>query len=187
MKHLIPVLLLITTLFAHSLESCKPNGKLKGIKPPKGQCNQENDSVCCLPDKLYNTFNCSPPFSKTGRTKALLTLNSFKKGGDGGGPSECDNAYHSDDTLVVALSTGWYNNGSRCGRNVTIRANGRAVTAKVVDECDSMVGCDWMHDFQPPCPHNIVDASKAVWKALKVPEADWGELNITWSDACSVV
>ena len=29
----------------------------------------------------------------TGNTKAILTLNSFEKGGDGGGPSECDNQY----------------------------------------------------------------------------------------------
>lgn len=53
----------------------------------------------------------------------------------------------------------------------------------VVDECDSTMGCDSDHDFQPPCPNNIVDASKAVWKALGVPEKDWGELDITWSDA----
>ena len=42
-----------------------------------------------------------------------------------------------------------------------------------------------MINYQPPCPNNIVDASKAVWKALGVPEEsdDWGKLNITWSDA----
>ncbi|KAL3618641.1 hypothetical protein CASFOL_037460 [Castilleja foliolosa] len=183
MKYIIHILLLMGTLFAHPLESCKPNGKLIGIKPPKGQCNQENDSEGCILKKPYNTFNCSPPIPKTGRTKARLTLNSFENGGDGGGPSECDNSYHSDNTPVVALSTGWYNNGSRCGRNITIRAKGRTVTAKVVDECDSMVGCDKDHDYQPPCPHNIVDASKAVWEALKVHEEDWGEMYITWSDA----
>ncbi|TYH19205.1 hypothetical protein ES288_A05G334700v1 [Gossypium darwinii] len=54
--------------------------------------------------------------------------------------------------------------------------------AKVVDECDSTMGCDSDHDYQPPCPNNIVDASKAVWKALGVPENDWGGMDIYWSD-----
>ncbi|KAL8500217.1 hypothetical protein ACS0TY_019993 [Phlomoides rotata] len=139
------------------------------MKPNKsfeydGQCNQENDSDCCKAGELYTTYKCSPPVS--GNTKAHLTINSFQKGGDGGGPSECDNQYHSDDTPVVALSTGWYSGGSRCLKNVVISGNGRSVTAKVVDECDSTMGCDEDHDYQPPCPNNIVDASKAVWKAL---------------------
>ncbi|XP_042001289.1 putative ripening-related protein 1 [Salvia splendens] len=163
------------------LQSCNPSGKIRGKKPPPGQCNQENDSDCCKQGKLYTTYKCSPPVS--GSTKAVLTINSFQKGGDGGGPSECDNQYHSDDTPVVALSTGWYSGGSRCLNNVTISGNGRSVTAMVVDECDSTMGCDDDHDYQPPCPNNIVDASKAVWKALGVPEGDWGDLDITWSDA----
>ncbi|KAK4738762.1 hypothetical protein R3W88_002459 [Solanum pinnatisectum] len=137
------------------LQACQPSGKIRGIKPPPGQCNPENDSDCCKQGKMYTTYKCSPPV--TGNTKAVLTLNSFQKGGDGGGPSECDNQYHSDDTPVVAISTG-------C-------ANGRSVKAKVVDECDS-----------PPCPNNIVDASKAVWEALGIPEGGWGDYDITWSD-----
>ncbi|KAK4418644.1 Kiwellin-1 [Sesamum alatum] len=178
-------LLLLLLLAAYSsearLQSCKPSGKIMGKKPPPGQCNQENNSDCCQAGELYTTYKCSPAVS--GTTKAVLTINSFEKGGDGGGPSECDNKYHSDDTPVVALSTGWYNGGSRCLKNIIISANGQSVTAKVVDECDSTMGCDKDHDYQPPCPNNIVDASKAVWKALGVPEDDWGELDITWSDA----
>ncbi|KAK4411015.1 Kiwellin-1 [Sesamum angolense] len=183
-KHFAAVLLLLL-LAAYSsearLQSCKPSGKIMGKKPPPGQCNQENDSDCCKAGELYTTYKCSPPIS--GTTKAVLTLNSFEKGGDGGGPSECDNNYHSDDTPVVTLSTGWYSGGSRCLNNITISANGRSVMAMVVDECDSTMGCDEDHDYQPPCPNNIVDASKAVWKALGVPENDWGGLDITWSDA----
>ncbi|XVF78792.1 hypothetical protein PTKIN_Ptkin14bG0165500 [Pterospermum kingtungense] len=38
--------------------------------------------------------------------KGNIKLNSFEAGGDGGGPSEWDNQYHSDDEPVVALSTG---------------------------------------------------------------------------------
>ncbi|XP_068649476.1 kiwellin-1-like [Aristolochia californica] len=160
---------------------CTPNGRLKGKKPPPGRCNQQNDSDCCIEGKMYTTYNCSPPVS--GPTKAVLTLNSFEKGGDGGGPSECDMKYHSDETPVVALSTGWFNHKKRCHNNITIRGNGHKVVAMVVDECDSTKGCDAAHDFQPPCSNNIVDASKAVWKALKVPESDRGWINIVWSEA----
>ncbi|KAJ8448161.1 hypothetical protein Cgig2_031885 [Carnegiea gigantea] len=135
-----------------------------GITPPPGQCNTENNSTCCVAGESYTTYKCSPRVRR--RTKAILTLNSFEQGGDGGGPSECDGRFHSDDTLIVALSTGWYNRGSRCGRKIVIRGNGRTAKAKVVDECDSLHGCDPVHDYQPPCQNNIVDASKAVWAAL---------------------
>ncbi|KAL7603230.1 hypothetical protein Lser_V15G15993 [Lactuca serriola] len=106
----------------------------------------------------------------------------FQKGADGGGPSECDNQYHSDDTPVVALSSGWYKGGDRCHKCITINGNGMSVKAMVVDECDSTMGCDDDHDYQPPCPNNSVDASKAVWKALGVSEDNWGDLDITWTE-----
>ncbi|KAJ6872800.1 ripening-related protein 1 [Populus alba x Populus x berolinensis] len=105
-------------------------------------------------------------------------MNSFEAGGDGGGPSECDKQYHSDDTPVVALSTGWFDHKSRCHNNITITANGRSVAAMVVDECDSTMGCDEVHDYQPPFDNNIVDASKVVWKALGVPEDNWGWIEL---------
>ncbi|KAK3001643.1 hypothetical protein RJ639_020742, partial [Escallonia herrerae] len=105
-------------------QSCRPSGRIRGRKPPPGQCSNQNDSDCY-------------------------------------------------DTPVIALSTGWFNNRSRCLDFITIFGNGRSVRAKVVDECDSTMGCDSDHDFQPPCPNNIVDASRAVWKALGVPKNDW--------------
>ncbi|KAL5565640.1 hypothetical protein UlMin_028804 [Ulmus minor] len=178
---LISLLLVSTCLSFIEAKTCKPSGKLRGKKPPPGQCNQGNDSDCCKKGKLYPTYKCSP--SVTSRTKAVLTINSFEKGGDGGSPSECDNKFHSDNTPVVALSTGWFENMKRCFQNITIHGNGRSVKAMVVDECDSTAGCDADHDFQPPCPNNIVDASKAVWKALGVPKSDWGLLDIFWSQA----
>ena len=174
-------LLLLTKWSSVEAQTCQPSGKIRGRKALPGQCNKENDSDCCVQSKLYTIYKCSPQAS--GHTKAKLTINSFEKGGDGGGPSECDNQYHSDDTPVVALSTGWFNNKQRCLNFITIYGNGRSVQAKVVDECDSTMGCDADHDYQPPCPNNIVDASKAVWKALGVPESDWGGLDIYWSDA----
>ncbi|KAL5721156.1 hypothetical protein ACHQM5_013750 [Ranunculus cassubicifolius] len=106
-------------------------------------------------------------------TKAILTINSFERGGEGGGPSECDGQYHDNDTLVVALSTRWFDHKSRCFKNIQINYNGRSVLAKVVDECDSTRGCR----------NDIVDASKGVWKALGVPQSQWGWSDITWSDA----
>ncbi|KAK7274075.1 hypothetical protein RIF29_15146 [Crotalaria pallida] len=102
---------------------------------------------------------------------------------DGGGAAACDFRFHNDNTPIVALSTGWFNHKKRCLQNITIFGNGRKVNAMVVDECDSTIGCDVDHDFQPPCPNNAVVASKAVWKALCVPESDWGLLDIHWSDA----
>ena len=176
--------LLILFLLSSSIvraQECKPSGKLKGTKPPKDQCNTADGAECCVQGKLYDIYNCSPPVSKA--TEAILTLNNFEKNGDGGAPSECDQAYHSNKTSVVALSTGWFNDMKRCLKNITIYGNGMSVKAMVVDECDSTMGCDSVHDYQPPCPNNIVDASKAVWKALGVPERDWGELDIKWSDA----
>ncbi|KAI3493503.1 hypothetical protein L1887_41895 [Cichorium endivia] len=160
-------------------QSCKASGKLRGKKPPHGQC--VNDPDCCKPGKLYTTYTCSPSITK--HTEATLTINDFEKGGDGGAPSECDKKYHSNDTPVVALSTGWYNKGKRCSKFINIHYKGKSVKAKVVDECDSTLGCDAEHGFQPPCPNNIVDASKAVWKSLGVPKSDWGEAKVTWSDA----
>ena len=97
------------------------------------------------------------------------------------GPSECDNAYHSDEEKVVALSTGWFSNMARCGHRIKITANGNSVYAKVVDECDSVEGCDEDHNFEPPCDNNIVDASPAVWDALGLDQ-NVGMVDITWSE-----
>lgn len=179
------VLLILPTICSFSesrLQVCKPSSKIKAKNPPNGHCNIEEDDICCIKDKIYTTYKCSPQVSS--KTKAILTLNSFEKGGDGDGdgPSKCDNKYHFDDTHVVALSTGWYNGGGRCLRNITINGNGRSVNAMVVDECDSTMGCDEKHDYQPPCRNNLVIASQGVWRALRVPINEWGELDITWFD-----
>ncbi|XP_004492718.1 kiwellin-1-like [Cicer arietinum] len=175
------ITLILSSMYYSEAQQCRPSGRIQGKQAPPGQCNTENDSDCWVQGKMYTTYECSPSVSTY--TNAYLTLNSFEKGGDGGGPSECDNEYHSDDTPVVALSTGWFDKKSRCLHNITISANGKSVVAMVVDECDSRMGCDADHDYQPPCGNNIVDASKAVWEALGVPLNQWGGLDITWSDA----
>ncbi|MBA0788647.1 hypothetical protein Gotri_000026 [Gossypium trilobum] len=67
-------------------------------------------------------------------------------GGDGGDRSKCDEQSHDNFERIVALSIGWYDGGSRCGKMIRIMvSNGKSVTAKVVDECDSMHGCDEAH------------------------------------------
>lgn len=93
------ILLLLLLSAAAKGEKCKPSGKIRGKKPPKNKCNPENNSECCKQGKLYTTYECSPPVSR--RTKAVLTLNCFEKGGDGGGRSGCDQRFHSDKTKVV--------------------------------------------------------------------------------------
>lgn len=175
---IVSLLLFITISSANNAQSCKPSGKIRPKKPPPGKCIEEG---CCFLGTIYTTYNCSPPVSR--RTKATLTINSFQKGGDGGAPGKCDNKYHSDDKPVVALSTGWFSNKKRCLDFVSVYGNGKSVKAMVVDECDSTMGCDADHDYQPPCGNNIVEASKAVWKALDVPPSDWGDLDIFWADA----
>lgn len=117
---------------------------------------------------MYLVHQCSLPAS--GHTTAHLTLNSFEKGKDSGGPSEYDNQYHSNNLPIVALYTGWFDNMSGCHHNITINGNRRSVVAMVVNECDSTMGCDADHDYQPPCNNDIVDASRAVWEALGVPK-----------------
>ncbi|OEL38477.1 Ripening-related protein 3 [Dichanthelium oligosanthes] len=130
-----------------------PSGSIPGRS---GNCNTENGSECCKDGQRYTTYGCSPRV--TGSTRAVLTLNSFAEGGDGGVAAACTGEFYDDSKKVVALSTGWYNGGSRCRKHILIRAsNGNSVRALVVDECDSTVGCDKDHNFEPPCRNNIVD------------------------------
>ncbi|KAJ4774368.1 Ripening-related protein grip22 [Rhynchospora pubera] len=176
------VLLLALLLPKTSLSAspCKPSGFLHS-KSNKN-CDQSNGADCCKAGKSYPQYKNSPP--ATAHTPAILTLNCFEKNCDDGGAAACDNKFHSDNDLIVALSTGWYNHKSRCGKKIKItsKKNGKSVLATVVDECDSVNGCDKDHDNQPPCRCNVVDASKAVWKALGL-NTDVGEESITWSDA----
>ncbi|XP_031388601.1 kiwellin-like [Punica granatum] len=74
-----------------------------------GSCSPSGTLYC--KGKSYPKYRCSPPVTPS--TRATLTENDFSQGGDGGGPSECDNKYHSNSEHVVALSTGWYAGGSR--------------------------------------------------------------------------
>lgn len=159
---------------------CGGGGGGGGTPPPSGGTCKSSGTLKCQ-GKSYPQYTCSP--AVTSSTQAILTLNDFSEGGDGGAESECDEKFHASSERVVALSTGWYNKGSRCLKMIRITArNGKSVTAKVVDECDSVNGCDKEHAGQPPCRNNIVDGSQAVWDALGL-DSDVGEASVTWSMA----
>ncbi|KAA0035245.1 kiwellin-like [Cucumis melo var. makuwa] len=152
-----------------------------GKFPPSSSDGCEAFGKLHCKGKSFPQFKCSPRV--TSSTRAILTNNDFSKGGDGGDPSECDGKFHHNSQPIVALSTGWYNRGSRCGQKIRITArNGRSVLAKVVDECDSINGCDKAHAHQPPCRNNIVDGSNGVWHALGL-DINVGEEPVIWSDA----
>ncbi|KAI4313641.1 hypothetical protein L6164_026600 [Bauhinia variegata] len=158
-----------------------------GSTPPPnnggGDCHPSGSLKCNGESEPHPQYTCSPPFVPSG-TRATLTLNDFSEGGDGGGPSECDETYHPLPEKVVALSTGWFDNRSRCGQMIRITSTktGRQSVAKVVDECDSVHGCDEEHAGQPPCRNNIVDVSQSVWDELGLDSND-GEASVTWSMA----
>ncbi|KAL8089868.1 ripening-related protein grip22-like [Apium graveolens] len=143
----------------------------------QGTCTPSGTLTCG--SESYTTYSCSPEIAAS--TPAILTLNDFSEGGDGGAESSCDEQFHDNSELVVALSTGWFSGGSRCSQEITITAsNGNSVVAKVVDECDSMNGCDKEHAYQKPCDNNIVDGSAAVWNALGLDQ-ELGKVDISWS------
>ncbi|GJW45999.1 putative ripening-related protein 1 [Tanacetum coccineum] len=136
--------LLAASSFEIKAQTCKPSGGITGKKPPAGQCNRENDSDCCVQGKVVMVVVHQRVTNTT--TRMTHQLSHFQ------------------------VSTGWYKGGDRCHKYITINGNGRSVKEMVVDECDSTMGYDDEHDYQPPCPNNIVDASKAVWKPLGVSE-----------------
>ncbi|KAJ4803392.1 Ripening-related protein 3 [Rhynchospora pubera] len=146
------------------------------IESKGGYCPVSNSADCCQAGQTYSQYHCSPPV--TGSTAAIMYKTSFVNK-----TAKCDNRTYPDSDVVVALSTGWYDGGSRCMRNITIDANnGNSVTAQVVGECDSWNGCDVANGNAPPCVENVVMASPAVWEQLGVPQSQSNELDITWSD-----
>ncbi|WOL07075.1 hypothetical protein Cni_G15811 [Canna indica] len=155
-------------------EPCATSGYLRA------ESRNCTDPSCCKDGVMYPQFRCSPPV--TANTPARMIISSFAAGGDGGGAAECDGNFYTDDQMVVSMSTGWYDGGGRCHSNITIDANGRSVSAMVVDECDSVNGCVPDENFQPPCANNVIVASPLVWRALAIPDAV-GDYNVTWSDA----
>ena len=116
-------------------------------------------------------LKCSPPV--TGQTKAVLTQGSFHF------------SLFRSTAMAGHQSTGWFKfkHQKRCIKNTTIYGNGRSVQAMAVDECDSTMGWDKDHDFQPRCDDNIIDASRAVWEARRMPKSKRGTVVVYWSDS----
>ncbi|XP_071688696.1 putative ripening-related protein 2 [Rutidosis leptorrhynchoides] len=100
---------------------------------------------------------------------ATLMITDFEQGGESGGPAECDGVYNSSDLFLVSLSTDWYNNGQSCYKGVRINYSGNNAIALGIDECGD------------GCPDGTVVASEPVWRALQIPESEWGEAEVTWS------
>ncbi|KAJ0966574.1 hypothetical protein J5N97_023491 [Dioscorea zingiberensis] len=185
MAHFFPRKLALLLLLLASLsiasssvtKSCRPSGYL--WRKAGGGCF-DSDPDCCRLGKKYPKYLCSPLV--TNSTSATMTLGSFSNVEEN--PTSCDTRSHSDSEIIIALSTGWYNGGSRCLKNINIHGNGKSVLAKVVDECDSMNGCDADHEYEKPCANNVVDASSAVWEALGFSKSQMaaGAHSITWSD-----
>ncbi|XP_048136726.1 kiwellin-like [Rhodamnia argentea] len=185
MKYFVALLLALAlvisiTLFpslSDAISSC--SGPCRTLDDCTGQLICINGK--CHDDPDVGTHSSPPVISST---RATLTNNDFSDGGDGGGPSKCDERHHKNSELIVALSTGWYADGSRCGNRIKITSmkTRRSVIAKVVDECDSRNGCDGEHADQPPCRNNIVDGSNAVWHAMGL-DIEVGEEDVTWSMA----
>ncbi|XXG48790.1 hypothetical protein AAC387_Pa02g3142 [Persea americana] len=131
------------------LGTCRPSGYLKG---KGGGYNGKNGSECCKKGKMYPQYRCSPPITSQS-TKAHMTINSFEEGGDGGAASECDDKFHSDSEMVMALSMGY-----------------------MVQPWKSMP-----EEHQDQCQRSI--SAGQVWKALKIPKSKIGDFYITWSAA----
>ncbi|XP_048133792.1 kiwellin-like [Rhodamnia argentea] len=117
-----------------------PPSSIRSPPPPSsGGCQSSGPLV--FGGVSYPEQSCSPPIASS--TSIILTDNDFSQGGDGGAPSESDNMYHQNSKLMIDR-----------------------VAKEVVDECDSINGCDAKHFYQPPRQNNIVDGSDAVWSAL---------------------
>jgi hypothetical protein len=99
---------------------------------------------------------------------AVMTLNGFQQGEGGGGPAACDGQYHSDEELIVSLSSEWFDGGARCGKQILIwYSSNFHIFATVVDECSD---CD-----------NEVGASAHIWRNFNI-DPSVGEVTINISD-----
>ncbi|KAJ1685255.1 hypothetical protein LUZ63_016645 [Rhynchospora breviuscula] len=156
--------------------TCQPSGYISSRKP--GSCTAQNNDSCCKDGQSYPKYQCSPPV--TAKTDAIMYINTFSDA-----PSSCEPKIYNDDELVVSLSTGWYDKGTRCLKSINITTNGNSVLAKVVDQCDSINGCTAEVGYEKPCGANEIRASRGVWSKLYMVNDQMGTLEVTWSDVSS--
>ncbi|KAI6702490.1 hypothetical protein NL676_011626 [Syzygium grande] len=160
-------------------QPCKPSGRFRGRKPPPKQCNLKIISNAAKKAASTQPTGARLPFPIKPKTHKLSTA--LKKAVMAvGDPSVIRS------TIRIVLW--WWL--CRQGGWTTSTGASKILLSTLTEEVSrpwlwmrmTTKGCDPARDYQPPCPSNIVDASKAVWKALGVPSHDWGELDIYWSD-----
>ncbi|KAI1320176.1 hypothetical protein EDD11_001780 [Mortierella claussenii] len=81
----------------------------------------------------------------------------------------CGKPFQTSD-MIVAMNAAQMGGTSQCGRQVQITANGKTVSATVVDTCPSQF-----------CSSGSLDLSQAVFKQLA--PLDQGVVHITWKFA----
>ncbi|KAJ3068208.1 hypothetical protein HDU98_008629 [Podochytrium sp. JEL0797] len=143
--------------FASQLGIALQCGLGDGFVDASGPC----DSASC------SGIAVSPPVDNHHGTRAVMT----GLGSGVGGGGACLGQGNDVAERVVALSTGWFDNQSRCGNVVYLYWNGETTTATVVDECDSQNGA---------CEGNVVQASESVCEALGCDASQ--NQYILWSD-----
>ncbi|THH13223.1 hypothetical protein EW146_g6970 [Bondarzewia mesenterica] len=81
------------------------------------------------------------------------------------GLGACGNT-NTDSDLIVALAAADYANGSHCGQQITITANGKTATATVEDKC-------------PGCSSGDLDMSPSLFQTFAAESV--GVVQVTWS------
>ncbi|KAK1290760.1 hypothetical protein QJS10_CPB18g01683 [Acorus calamus] len=143
---------------------------------PSQTCLPSGAAVCKFIS--YPLYNCSPPTTSP-TTQATLTFNLLDGPGSLFAPS-CDGMRHTQFEVVVAISTGFFNSGNLCGKHIQIKvASGREVVAKVVSQCNSASGCRGALSLNPPCSNNVIEGTRAVFRALGLPLR--GSQTVQWT------
>jgi hypothetical protein len=135
----------------NSQQSQQPSTQQPSTQPSQQQPSTQQPSQQPQSDPVSQPVSRpeeqTPPTPPAGGTDGQLTWYEFN-----GGVGYCEGRNYPESALVVAVGG---NARARCGSTVTISANGRSVTALVVDRCAS-------------CSATHLDATRGVWSALGI-------------------
>jgi hypothetical protein len=134
-----------------------------------------DDLLGALRHKKAPHHHCAPARHGGGGTPAVMTVNGFQRGESGGGASACDDQFHSDGELIVALSTEWFARGRRCHRRSASRARATGVAP-------------WRHASWTSATPTAGAATTSSTRRRRCGgplglDTDVGEVPVTWSDA----
>ncbi|XP_024528945.1 G-type lectin S-receptor-like serine/threonine-protein kinase SD2-5 [Selaginella moellendorffii] len=134
-----------------------------------------HNPALCFDNTTYQFFNCSP--QEQPRNFAAFYFIELEES-----PTSCNRSTPPRNSeLLASMSTGWFANGSSCHREIVITAeNGLSVTATVIDQCGSNIGCTADTGFYGPCSPRSLGGTRAVWEALGQTYFD-NVLAVTWS------